>query len=62
MFIDKSDSSLKWSGELADLTPEQLTKLSEQARAKAFPDGDPAEIEAAKREAEAIALVSETVQ
>jgi hypothetical protein len=49
-WMEKSDTSLNWSGDLADLTPEQLTKLSEQARAKAFPDGDPAAIEAAKRE------------
>jgi hypothetical protein len=62
MFIDKSDSSVKWSGDLADLTTEQLTKLSEQMRAKAFPDGDPAAIAAAKREAEAIAELAESVQ
>jgi hypothetical protein len=60
--FDGSADELPWSGDLADLTSAQLAKLSEQMQAKAFPDGDPAAIEAAKREAEAIALLSESVQ
>jgi hypothetical protein len=54
-WMEKSDTSLKWSGALEDLSPAQLAKVMDQMAQIAF-GGDSKLIEAAKREAKAEVL------